>query len=47
LGCGRGRNSIALAKRGYHVTGIDLSKKAIQKAKSNAKEINLKTSIFM
>ncbi|PKD43629.1 class I SAM-dependent methyltransferase [Rhodohalobacter barkolensis] len=46
LGCGRGRNSLALAKRGYHVTGIDLSKKAIQKAKSNAKEKNLKNVDF-
>jgi len=25
LGCGDGRNSIALAQKGYHVTGIDLA----------------------
>jgi len=36
IGCGTGRHSIELAKRGYRVTGIDLSesqlKKAIEKA---------------
>lgn len=46
LGCGRGRHSITLAKRGYRVTGIDLSKKAIKKAKFIAKENNLKNVDF-
>ncbi|NIV03976.1 methyltransferase domain-containing protein, partial [Candidatus Saccharibacteria bacterium] len=32
LGCGRGRHSITLAERGYHVLGIDLSKEVIAKA---------------
>ena len=41
LGCGRGRHSITLAQRGYQVTGIDLSKKAIQKAKRIARQKNL------
>jgi len=36
IGCGTGRHSIELAKRGYHVTGIDLSDSMLQKAKENA-----------
>jgi len=34
LGCGRGRHSIALATRGYDVTGVDLSEEALAKARS-------------
>ncbi|HKJ45906.1 MAG TPA: class I SAM-dependent methyltransferase [Balneolales bacterium] len=41
LGCGRGRHSINFAKRGYTVTGIDLSEKAIQKARKKAEELHL------
>lgn len=41
LGCGRGRHSITMAERGYDVTGIDLSKEAIQRAKQVAREKNL------
>jgi SAM-dependent methyltransferase len=37
LGCGRGRHSITLALRGYRVTGIDLSIKAIKKAEYKAR----------
>ena len=33
LGCGRGRNSIYLNKLGFDVTGLDLSKEAIDQAK--------------
>lgn len=36
IGCGTGRHSIELAKRGYHVTGVDLSDSMLQKAKENA-----------
>lgn len=38
VGCGTGRHSIELAKRGYTVTGIDLSNNMLEKAKRNAKE---------
>jgi SAM-dependent methyltransferase len=37
LGMGDGRNSIFLAKRGWKVTGIDLSESGIAKARNNAK----------
>ena len=33
--CGNGRHSIELARRGYRVTGIDLSKEFIQEARSH------------
>lgn len=33
IGCGTGRHAIELAKRGYRVTGIDLSKDQLRKAK--------------
>ncbi len=46
LGCGRGRHSITLAQRGYNVTGIDLSKKAVAKAKRIADQRNLKNVEF-
>jgi 2-polyprenyl-3-methyl-5-hydroxy-6-metoxy-1,4-benzoquinol methylase len=41
IGCSTGRHSIALAKHGYKVTGIDLSEKLIDKAKNRAKDENL------
>lgn len=41
LGCGRGRHSINFAKRGYQVTGIDLSEVAIKKAEEKAQQENL------
>lgn len=36
LGCGRGRHSLNFARRGYKVTGIDLSPRAIEKARQKA-----------
>lgn len=38
IGCGTGRHAIELAKRGYKVTGIDLSKSQLQRATEKAKE---------
>jgi 2-polyprenyl-3-methyl-5-hydroxy-6-metoxy-1,4-benzoquinol methylase len=37
IGCGTGRHSIELAKRGYNVTGFDLSDAQLTKAKEKAK----------
>lgn len=36
VGCGTGRHSIELTKRGYHVTGIDLSENQLQRAQEKA-----------
>ena len=36
VGCGTGRHSIELSKRGYSVTGIDLSEAQLQRAKQKA-----------
>ena len=41
IGCGTGRHSIELAKRGYNVTGIDLSESLINRAKELATEQGL------
>lgn len=41
LGCGQGRDSIALAKLGYDVTGIDVSKVGIDQLNQIAFKLNL------
>lgn len=41
IGCGTGRHDVELAKRGYDVTGIDLSPSMIEKAKENARRANV------
>ena len=38
IGCGTGRHSIELAKRGYIVVGIDLSESLLKRAKEKASE---------
>ena len=38
IGCGYGRHSRALAKQGFRVTGIDISKKAIEIAESKSSD---------
>lgn len=42
IGCGTGRHSIELAKRGYDITGIDLSESQLNSAKEKAKKQGLK-----
>jgi len=42
IGCGTGRHSIELSKRGYNLTGIDLSESMLDKAKEKALGLNLK-----
>ena len=37
VGCGTGRHAIELAKRGYRVTGVDLSAGMLAEAKNKAK----------
>jgi 2-polyprenyl-3-methyl-5-hydroxy-6-metoxy-1,4-benzoquinol methylase len=41
VGCGTGRHAIELTKRGYKVTGIDLSESQLQKAREKASEQGL------
>lgn len=43
VGCGTGRHSIELTKRGYHVTGIDLSDSQLARAREKAKQFDLKS----
>jgi 2-polyprenyl-3-methyl-5-hydroxy-6-metoxy-1,4-benzoquinol methylase len=38
IGCGTGRHSIELARRGYTVVGIDLSESLLQRARQKASE---------
>lgn len=42
VGCGTGRHSIELAKRGYTVTGLDLSAEMLARAASKAQAENVK-----
>ncbi|RKZ52402.1 MAG: class I SAM-dependent methyltransferase [Candidatus Parabeggiatoa sp. nov. 3] len=41
IGCGTGRHAIELAKRGYQVTGIDLSESQLKRAQQKAKNENV------
>lgn len=41
IGCGTGRHSIELTKRGYSITGIDLSEPLLKRAREKAKQNNL------
>jgi 2-polyprenyl-3-methyl-5-hydroxy-6-metoxy-1,4-benzoquinol methylase len=41
IGCGTGRHSIELAKRGYSVTGIDLSKSQLDRAREKSSQLGL------
>jgi 2-polyprenyl-3-methyl-5-hydroxy-6-metoxy-1,4-benzoquinol methylase len=42
IGCGTGKHSIELSKRGYAVTGIDLSESQLKRAKQKASKQSLK-----
>ncbi len=46
LGCGRGRHSINLNKKGYNVKGIDLSKEAIKTARAKVARMGLENISF-
>lgn len=41
VGCGTGRHAIELAKRGYSVTGIDLSESQLERARHKAERANV------
>jgi cyclopropane fatty-acyl-phospholipid synthase-like methyltransferase len=40
MGCGTGRHSVALAERGFAVTGVDLSEQMLEKARARAAAAN-------
>lgn len=42
LGMGEGRNAVFLARKGFTVTGVDISKVAVQKAKQLADEFDVR-----
>jgi SAM-dependent methyltransferase len=46
IGCGTGRHAIELTKRGYSVTGIDLSESQLNKAREKAGRENLKIAFL-
>ena len=46
VGCGTGRHVIELSKRGYTVTGIDLSESQLQRAKEKAERDHLKINFI-
>jgi 2-polyprenyl-3-methyl-5-hydroxy-6-metoxy-1,4-benzoquinol methylase len=47
IGCGTGRHSIELAKRGYRVTGFDLSNSQLQKAAEKANNTKVKVTFIL
>ncbi|MEX2640293.1 MAG: class I SAM-dependent methyltransferase [Balneolales bacterium] len=47
LACGRGRHSINMAKRGYMMTGVDLSEESITIARSKAIKEDLREVAFV
>lgn len=46
VGCGTGRHSIELTKRGYSVTGIDLSASQLRRAREKAENEGLKINFL-
>jgi SAM-dependent methyltransferase len=46
LACGRGRHSMELARRGFRVTGLDLSERAIQVAREKAQKMPVNKPVF-
>lgn len=47
IGCGEGLYSIYLAKKGFDVTGVDISENAIRYAKENAEEAGVKINFIV
>lgn len=47
VGVGEGRNALFLAEKGFKVTGIDISKVAVEKFLKNAKERNLEVEGYV
>ena len=41
LGCGQGRNALALARLGYEVTGVDISRVGVEQMMRDAKKLKV------
>jgi SAM-dependent methyltransferase len=46
VGCGTGSHSSLLSKRGYQITGIDISKRMVKEARRKAKEEKAEVGFF-
>ncbi len=46
IGCGTGRHSVELARRGFRVTGIDLSEAQLRGARQKAREAGVKATFL-
>ena len=46
LACGEGQNAIWLAQRGWHVTGVDFSEVAIEKARARGAEAGVEVELL-
>lgn len=46
IGCGTGRHAIELARRGYNVTGVDLSENQLARAREKAEDSGVKVDFF-
>jgi 2-polyprenyl-3-methyl-5-hydroxy-6-metoxy-1,4-benzoquinol methylase len=46
IGCGTGRHAIELARRGYSITGIDLSASQLERARQKAKEAGVRIKLL-
>jgi ubiquinone/menaquinone biosynthesis C-methylase UbiE len=46
LGCGTGRFTIELAKRGYSMTGLDITSEILEVAQRNAKKVKVKVKFI-
>jgi cyclopropane fatty-acyl-phospholipid synthase-like methyltransferase len=47
LGCGTGTNALTLAGHGWHVTGVDFSIVAIERARQKARQANLPVTFLV
>jgi 2-polyprenyl-3-methyl-5-hydroxy-6-metoxy-1,4-benzoquinol methylase len=46
IGCGTGRHSLELAKRGYNVTGVDLSESQLNRAKEKTRQASVSVNFL-
>jgi 2-polyprenyl-3-methyl-5-hydroxy-6-metoxy-1,4-benzoquinol methylase len=47
IGCGTGRHAIELTRRGYNVTGVDLSESQLSRARQKAREQKLEIKFLL